>query len=84
MPDPLRLSFLPAYRPERSPVEHVCEHWRENHFGNDTCAMLEAVGNRLATRLGTLAEPPERVRSRTCFDQLETPSLASNYCVLHW
>lgn len=36
LPDNLRLLFPPPYSPELNPVEHVWEHLRENHFGNDT------------------------------------------------
>jgi len=78
LPDNLRLLFLPPYSPELNPAEHVWEYLRENHFGNDTFPTLEAVGERLATGLRSLAEQPDLVRSLTCFDWLNTIRLSSN------
>ena len=78
MPDNLRLLFLPPYSPELNPAEHVWEYLRENHFGNDTIAPLEAVGERLATGLRRLGEQPDLVHSLTCFDWLDTIRLSSN------
>lgn len=78
VPPNIRLLFLPPYSPELNPVEHIWEYLRENHFGNDTFASLEAVGQRLGAGLRTLADQPELVRSLTCFEWLNTLSLSSN------
>lgn len=77
VPDNLRLVFRPPYSPELNPVEHVWEHLRENHFGNEVFPTLEDVGERLTQGLRTLMAQPDLVRSLTCFEWFKTLRLTS-------
>jgi transposase len=78
IPDNIKVEFLPPYSPELNPVEHVWEHVRENHFGNDTFPTLDAVEQRLCSGLRHCMENPEIMKSITCFSWLNTLSMPSN------
>ena len=78
VPPNMKLIFLPPYSPELNPAEHIWEHLRENHFGNDALTSLEEVADRLAQGLQALTAQPDRVRSMTLFDWISTINLTWN------
>jgi len=78
IPENMRLEFLPPYSPELNPVEHIWEHLRENHFGNDVFSTLEEVEQRLCIGLRDCMENPEQMKSISLFSWINTLSLSSN------
>lgn len=78
LPPHLRLLTLPPYSPELNPVEHLWEHLRENHFGNDVLPTLESVADRLCLGIQDLIAHPEIVQRMTCFDWIRPLCMTSN------
>ena len=71
----MRLIALPSYSPELNPVEHLCDHLRENHFGDRVLPSLTAVTDLLCQGLRELDQQPQLVHSLTYFDWIKTLSL---------
>ena len=71
IPENIRLIPLPPHSPELNPVEHIWDEVREKHFHNEAFHSLDAVENRLAEGLNTLASDPHRLRSLTNFPYLQ-------------
>jgi len=78
IPDNIRIEFLPAYSPELNPVEHIWDHVRENHFGNDVFPSLEAVEQRLCIGLRDCIERPDLMQSMTFFPWMNTLRMTLN------
>ena len=78
IPSNIKLLPLPPYSPELNPAEHIWEHLRENFFGNEVFASLDAVAQRLFEGLRSLVLNPEITQSLTCFDWFNTLCLTSN------
>jgi len=68
----------PPYSPELNPVEHIWDPLRENFMGNRVFSSLHGVVNQLCAGLHYLHQHHEVVRSMTCFDWFNTPSLTAN------
>ena len=78
IPSNIKLLPLPPYSPELNPAEHIWEHLRENFFGNEVFASLDAVAQRLFEGLRSLVLNPGITQSLTCFDWFNTLCLTSN------
>lgn len=72
VPDTIRLVPLPPYSPQLNPTEHLWEEIREKWFPNKVFRSLEAVEDQLVDALVELENSPDRVRSLTCFDWIES------------
>jgi transposase len=75
LPANMRLVFLPPWRPQLNPVEHLWDEVREKWFGNRVFASLSAVEEQLITALKTLEEDSPRVASVTGFDWIKNIQL---------
>jgi transposase len=62
-PDKLRTPFLPPYRPELNPQEHLGDELREKHFHNTAFNSLSALEDTLITGLFSLENNPHLVHS---------------------
>lgn len=78
IPANLRIEFLPPYSPELNPVEHIWDHVREKHFGNDVFSNLEAVEQRLCDGLRDCIDHPEIMKPMTFFPWMNALCTTSN------
>jgi len=78
IPSNLKLLPLPPYSPELNPVECLWDYLRENHFSNRVMTCLDEVEEVLCLAVRQLIQNPDRVRSMTNFNWINTISLAAN------
>ncbi|MDD5697491.1 MAG: transposase [Victivallaceae bacterium] len=64
IPDNIKLLFLPPYRPQLNPVEHLWKEVREKYFANVVFKSIDAVENRLMEALTFMNQTPDIVK---CF-----------------
>jgi hypothetical protein len=79
VPPNMRLMFLPPYRPEQNPAEHLWEALREDCFANHVVANLEAVERALTSGIVALSSDPARTQSMTGFKWITSMTLNANW-----
>lgn len=75
VPKNMRLIFLPPYSPELNPAEHLWKAIRQDFFGNQVFADLDAVEMALSAGICCLEDDPIRTQSMTGFDWIISISL---------
>jgi transposase len=74
VPPNMRLVFLPPYRPEINPAEHIWDTLRENTVGNTVFSLLDAADKALSEGLLTLKLDPLRMQTLTGFEWITSIS----------
>jgi hypothetical protein len=77
-PDNLRLVFLPPYRPELNPTEHLWKTLRQDAFANHLFKNLDTVEKVLCDPLASFEANPSRLQSIVGFKWITSISMKAN------